>query len=175
MHLKSAYQHEKKQVKIIYIDDTQAPTFRAGTPIGEIHLNGSSPRTVHHRRSELGIDILPAYQGQGYGSEAIRWALEWGFKRTGLHKIRILAFEWNEGAWKLYRRLGFVEEGRHREAMWHEGRFWDCIELSMLDREWWALEKEREEQREKEREKEKEKEKEKEEEGRKDESGVPMI
>ena len=116
---------------------------RAGLPIGQIHLNGSSLRTTHHRRTELGLDILPQYQGQGYGSEAIRWALDYAFSRTGMHKVRICAFEWNEGACRLYRKLGFKEEGRNREAMWHEGRFWDVVELGMLDREWWAMEGER--------------------------------
>lgn len=120
---------------------------------------------MHHRRTEIGIDILPPFQGQGYGSEAIRWALEYAFSRTGMHKVRICAFEWNEGACRLYRKLGFKEEGRNREAMWHEGRFWDVVDMGMLDREWWAMEGER-----------KKGEEEKKEEGeRKDESGVVMI
>ncbi|KAJ4299412.1 hypothetical protein N0V90_004657 [Kalmusia sp. IMI 367209] len=112
---------------------------RAGTPIGQVHLSGSSIRMAHHRNTEIGIDILPAYQGKGYGSEAIRWVLEYAFKRAGLHKVRIRAFGWNEGACRLYQRLGFVLEGTEREALWHEGRFWDGLEFGMVDREWWAL------------------------------------
>lgn len=40
---------------------------------------------------------------------------------------------------RLYQKLGFVLEGREREAVWHEGRFWDGIEYSMLEGEWKSL------------------------------------
>jgi RimJ/RimL family protein N-acetyltransferase len=110
-------------------------------PIGQIHLKGCGQMYRHHRNTELGLDILPAYQGHGYGSEAIRWALDYAFKRAGLHKVRIRAFEWNDGAIRLYEGLGFKHEGRERESLWHEGRFWDGVEMGMLDREWWELQK----------------------------------
>ncbi|KAF2643666.1 acyl-CoA N-acyltransferase [Massarina eburnea CBS 473.64] len=111
-------------------------------PIGQIHLKGSSQNHRHHRNTELGVDILPLYQGKGYGGEAIRWALDYAFRRAGLHKVRIRAFEWNEGAVRLYERIGFKHEGRERESLWHEGRFWDGIEMGMVEREWWELQRE---------------------------------
>jgi RimJ/RimL family protein N-acetyltransferase len=47
----------------------------------------------------------------------------------------------------LYARLGFVEEGREREALWHEGEWWDSVEFGMVEREWAVLrEKWREEE-----------------------------
>jgi RimJ/RimL family protein N-acetyltransferase len=114
---------------------------KAGIAIGEIHLKGLPPRLIHHRNTEVGVDILPEWQGKGYGSEAILWSLDFAFRRVGLHKVRIRAFEWNIGAVRLYERLGFTFEGRDREALWHEGRFWDSIEMGMVDREWWAMQK----------------------------------
>jgi RimJ/RimL family protein N-acetyltransferase len=127
---------------------------RWGTAIGEIHLSRSSPETAHHRATELGIDILPAYQGRGYGAETINWALDYAFRRAGLHRVRIRAMEWNEGALRLYERLGFTCEGRERESLWHEGRWWDCVEYGMLEDEWWPLQwaKEVKEKEEKEKE-----------------------
>lgn len=110
-----------------------------GVAIGELHLSMLPPRLAHHRHTELGIDILPAFQGRGYGAEAINWALDYAFRKVGLHRVRIRAFEWNVGAIRLYARLGFQEEGREREALWFEGRWWDGVEMGMLDREWWAL------------------------------------
>ncbi|KAF1950518.1 acyl-CoA N-acyltransferase, partial [Byssothecium circinans] len=112
------------------------------TSIGQIHLKGSSPHLRHHRHTELGLDILPEFQGKGYGSEAIRWALDYAFRRAGLHKVRVRAFEWNEGAIRLYGKLGFKHEGRERECLWHEGRFWDGIQMGMLEDEWRDLQKE---------------------------------
>ncbi|KAF2225625.1 acyl-CoA N-acyltransferase [Elsinoe ampelina] len=106
------------------------------TPIGCIHLQPSSPEMAHHRHTEIGIDILPEWQGKGYGGEAISWVLDWAFDRLNLHKVMIRAFEYNEGAIRLYERIGFSREGRWKEYLWHDGRYWDDIQLGMLAREW---------------------------------------
>lgn len=121
-----------------------------GTAIGQIHLTSLDPRHVHHRWTEIGLDILPECQGKGYGSEAISWALDYAFRRAGLHRVKIVAFEYNAGAVRLYERLGFKLEGRERESCWHEGRFWDSVEFGMLEGEWRAMQ-EREKEAEKER------------------------
>jgi RimJ/RimL family protein N-acetyltransferase len=114
-----------------------------GTAIGEIHLSKLPANAVHHRSTEIGIDILPGFQGKGYGREAIEWALDYAFRRAGLHRVRIRAFEWNTGALKLYEKIGFEIEGREREALWHEGRFWDGVDFGMLEQEWWTMQKEK--------------------------------
>ena len=114
---------------------------KSGAAVGQICLKSLPPRFMHHRSTEIGIDILPGWQGKGYGSEAIKWALEYAFSRAGMHTVRIVAFEWNDGAMRLYERLGFTLEGRSRESRWHEGRFWDEVEYGMIDREWWDLKK----------------------------------
>ncbi|KAF2723168.1 acyl-CoA N-acyltransferase [Polychaeton citri CBS 116435] len=108
-------------------------------PIGCISLSKPNPRMVHHRHSDIGIDILAQYQGQGYGSEAIRWTLQWGFARAGLHRIMIRAFGWNTGALRLYERLGFKKEGEWREFLWHDGKWWSDVQFSMLETEWREL------------------------------------
>ena len=59
----------------------------------------------------MGIQICREEQGKGYGSEAIKWVLEWGFLAAGLHRVTIGCFSFNEGARRLYERLGFVVEG----------------------------------------------------------------
>lgn len=115
-----------------------------GTAIGEIHLSKLAQGAQHHRWTEIGVDILPNYQGKGYGREAIEWALDYAFRRAGLHRVRIRAFEWNVGAARLYERIGFSLEGREREALWHEGRWWDGLEMGMLEGEWWGVQQRRE-------------------------------
>ena len=67
-------------------------------PIGTISLSSEPPRKQHHRHASLGINITRTYQGQGYGGEAIRSTLRWGFRFGNLHRIEIGAFEWNYGA-----------------------------------------------------------------------------
>ncbi|KAL5346334.1 hypothetical protein ACLOAV_008604 [Pseudogymnoascus australis] len=41
----------------------------------------------HHRSCTMSIRISPEAQGKGYGSEAIKWVLEWGFMVAGLHRV----------------------------------------------------------------------------------------
>ncbi|CAG5155682.1 uncharacterized protein ALTATR162_LOCUS3782 [Alternaria atra] len=107
-----------------------------GTAVGEIHLSALPMHKQHHRNTEIGLDILPKYQGKGYGSEAIYWALNYAFRRAGLHRVKVRAFTYNEGAVRLYEKLGFMVEGRERECVWHEGRWWDVVTLGMLEGEW---------------------------------------
>jgi ribosomal protein S18 acetylase RimI-like enzyme len=106
------------------------------TPIGIISLMALEPGLAHHRKTDLGVSLAPLYQGQGYGSEAILWALEWAFRHANMHRVGIGAFAYNEGAWTLYERLGFVHEGRKREAIWYDGEYHDMVLLAIMKREW---------------------------------------
>ena len=109
-----------------------------GIPVGSVALRmqPGGERYVHHRCADVGIDIAPKFQNKGYGSEAIKWILEWGFKQACLHRIGIRTLGWNEGALRLYQRLGFVLESRERERWWQHGRWWDDLGLGMLEEEW---------------------------------------
>lgn len=115
------------------------PAESAGTkpaPIGCMHLDRLSQNNTHHRHADVGIDIVQPYQGKGYGSEAIRWLLKFAFNTAGLHRVGISAFEWNDGAVRLYEKLGFKREGVSRDFIWFDGRWWDGINFSMLEDEW---------------------------------------
>ncbi|KAI0123404.1 GNAT family acetyltransferase [Xylariales sp. AK1849] len=106
------------------------------TPIGVVCLKDSSPNRAHHRNSHISIDVLKTHQGKGYGSEAIEWALGYGFQIAGLHRIGIEAFSFNSGAMRLYEKLGFVLEGRKREELWFDGGWHDYVTYGMLENEW---------------------------------------
>ena len=121
-----------------------------GIPIGAMDLcaHPSGERYVHHRNADIGIDIAPKYQNKGYGKEALEWILEWGFRHAGLHRVGIRVLGWNEGALRLYQRIGFVMESREREKFWSDGKWWDDFGLGMLEDEWRAKKSEREEKEE---------------------------
>lgn len=77
--------------------------------------------------------------GRGYGSEATALMLEHAFANLGLHRVALSVFSFNVRALRAYRRLGFITEGRAREAIWRDGRFWDEILMSMLEDDWRVL------------------------------------
>jgi RimJ/RimL family protein N-acetyltransferase len=76
--------------------------------------------------------------GQGYGTEATSLMVDHGFGRLGLHRIALTVFEFNARAIRAYEKCGFVVEGRAREGVFRDGRFWDEIHMSMLVNEWEA-------------------------------------
>ena len=76
--------------------------------------------------------------GQGFGTEATRLMLEHAFERLRLHRIGLSVFAFNERAIRAYRRAGFVIEGRAREAIRRDGRWWDEVEMSILESDWRA-------------------------------------
>jgi RimJ/RimL family protein N-acetyltransferase len=74
--------------------------------------------------------------GRGYGTEATRLMLDHAFGTLGLHRIALTVFEFNERAIRAYRSCGFVIEGRARESIWRDGRWWDELAMSVLSTEW---------------------------------------
>jgi len=74
--------------------------------------------------------------GLGYGTEATRLMLAHAFDTLRLHRVALAVFEFNERAIRSYRSSGFTVEGRAREAIWRDGRWWDEITMSVLEPEW---------------------------------------
>jgi hypothetical protein len=60
------------------------------------------------------------------------------FGTLGLHRIALYVFEFNERAIRAYQRCGFVIEGRSRESIWRDGRWWDELAMSILESDWRA-------------------------------------
>jgi RimJ/RimL family protein N-acetyltransferase len=77
--------------------------------------------------------------GAGYGTEATRLMLDHAFGALGLHRVGLTVFAFNDRAIRAYRRCGFVVEGRARDAIWRDGRFWDEISMSVLRGDWEAM------------------------------------
>src|SRR5262249_39298614 len=96
--------------------------------------------TLPHRSAELGILIGDrAAQGKGYGTEAIRLLLDFGFGTLGLHRIALYVYANNERAIRCYETCGFRREGVRRESRWWDGRWWDDFQYSILEQEWREL------------------------------------
>jgi len=89
-----------------------------------------------HRKAEVGIVIgEPSFWSQGYGTEAMRVVLQYGFDGLGLNKISLDVLEYNTRALRTYERLGFQREGVHREDIYKDGRFVNVMRMSILARE----------------------------------------
>lgn len=108
--------------------------------VGVITLYGETPL---FRQVELELTLHPHFQKHepDLVTEAIRWALEWAFTHAGLHKVKVSAYEYSGPSVEIYQSIGFVLEGRLRDATWSNGKWWDEFVYSMLEDEWRAQQK----------------------------------
>ncbi len=101
-----------------------------GEYLGSIGLMHIEQR---NRSAELGISIArPEDWGKGFGTEAALLMLRHGFEELNLHRIHLRVYDYNERGQKSYARLGFVEEGRLRQAHYRHGAWHDVVLMGIL-------------------------------------------
>jgi len=87
--------------------------------------------------AELGIVVGDANRrSKGYGSDAMRVLLRFGFMELNLHRIYLQVQHENTRGIRAYEKVGFVHEGAQRQMILREGRFRDNVYMSVLRREW---------------------------------------
>jgi RimJ/RimL family protein N-acetyltransferase len=97
-------------------------------PIGKTYLSLSN-----HNDAEFGIVIGEQdCQGKGYGTEATRLMLDYGFTILGLHNIMLTVLEYNIAGIKAYEKAGFRIIGRRRKARRMNGQLWDVIYMDCV-------------------------------------------
>ena len=74
--------------------------------------------------------------GHGFGTEATRLMVDHALGTLKLHRVALSVFEFNERAIRAYAACGFVAEGRAREAIWRDRRWWDEVTMSILESDW---------------------------------------
>lgn len=101
--------------------------------IGTVSLEG-----INHinKCATLGIFIGDEdFRNKGYGTEAIKLILEYGFKYLNLKNIKLDLMEFNERALNCYKKCGFKEYGRRRKCKFVNGKYYDTIEMDILAEE----------------------------------------
>lgn len=89
------------------------------------------------RSATLGIFIgEEQYRSNGYGAEAIRLLLKYGFDILNLHNINLGVFSFNERAITCYKKVGFKEYGRRHECYYLDGKYYDRIEMEVLEKDY---------------------------------------
>jgi len=107
---------------------------------GHIGMCGLHRARPEDRNAELWIMIGDkSYWNGGYGTDTMLTLVRFAFEQMNLHKVALGVFDFNERAQKVYRRCGFVEEGRLREDVFQDGRYVDQVRMSVLRREFEAL------------------------------------
>lgn len=99
-----------------------------GVLIGDLGLN------LHDnlRQAELGFTLAPAYQGNGYATEAVRGLLDHLFIERNLHRVSAECDARNTASARLLERVGFRREGLRRSNSWFKGEWTDDLLFGLL-------------------------------------------
>jgi len=138
----SRLEEEKYLEKMMSKNDEQKHMVienKKGQYIGQISL-------IHidwkNRNAELGIVIGNKKDwGKGYGTEAIKMVLNYGFYQMNLNNIYLWVFEYNSRGIRCYEKCGFKKDGALRKSHFYQGKFYHKILMSILKDEFEEMNK----------------------------------
>jgi len=106
-----------------------ADTAPAGGPgiVGHISVSVAS-----YGVADIGMLVSDGWRGRGIGTALLQAAISWA-TAAGAHKMALEVWPDNTAALQLYRRAGFVEEGRKlRHYRRRNGELWDSLLMGLL-------------------------------------------
>ena len=110
---------------------------KGGAHIGNINFHEMS---AEQRKARLGVVIGDkAYWSKGYGTDAMRTFLRFAFDEPNLHRVDLTVDADNARAIACYRKCGFVEEVRMRQARFVRGSHEDSLVMGVLREDFYAL------------------------------------
>jgi putative acetyltransferase len=102
-----------------------------GRVVGTLGLHvQTNPRRRHC--GGLGMGVHDDFQGQGVGSALLAAAIDLADNWLGLHRIELHVYPDNTAGIRLYKKFGFVEEGRARDFAYRHGGFVDALAMARL-------------------------------------------
>lgn len=111
--------NEKGNLYIVYEVDSKV--------VGFLLFNRYELERLRHAGT-MGMGIREAYCNQGIGTKLIEFLISWAKEQNGLEKICLGVVSINDRAIKVYKRMGFVEEGRQRKQIKYEdGSYGDDV------------------------------------------------
>ena len=86
-----------------------------------------------NRIAEVGIMIGEKdYQSKGYGAEALRLLVKFGFENRNYNNINLHVCSFNKRGIACYEKVGFKEQGIRRQAVIRGNKKYDMIYMDML-------------------------------------------
>lgn len=106
-------------------------------PLGEVVILKIDPdnRSAAFRIAMFNVEHL----NKGYGTEAMRFAVDYAFDTLKLHRLELDVFDYNAWAIHVYEKIGFKREGLLRDTMLWEGEYASTIIMAILEDDWRAL------------------------------------
>ncbi|MFE7107967.1 GNAT family N-acetyltransferase [Streptomyces sp. NPDC057575] len=110
-------------------------TLADGTFSGSVTVGETDTRAG---RFKTGIEIARDHRGRGHATEASELLLTYMFAEQRHNKCEVEVHAFNDASLALYRKLGFIEEGRLRQHEFFAGSHHDVVLLGITAGEFWA-------------------------------------
>jgi RimJ/RimL family protein N-acetyltransferase len=91
------------------------------------------------RKAELAIVMAPDSLGKGFGGEAMKLLLNFGFGQVNLNRIWLTVNAGNQRAIHVYEKAGFAREGVLRQDRYFDGQYEDVWIMSILREEYYHV------------------------------------
>ena len=104
-----------------------------GEVVGNLALHAvqsSSPRRRH--AGALGMAVRDDWHGRGVGTALMRACVDLADNWLNLHRLELDVFVDNEPAIRLYKKFGFVTEGRLVDYAWRDGAYADVFIMGRI-------------------------------------------
>lgn len=113
------------------VSEGQSQSEGDGELIGVVSLTRGSD--VYRHSAELGYWLGEPFWGRGYGAEAARVVVRWGFESDWrLARVWATTYSNNEPSQRLLRQIGFTMEGVRRCAVFKAGIVMDDVMFGMV-------------------------------------------
>lgn len=77
------------------------------------------------------------FWGRGYGTEVIELLTFYGFDRLNLNRIYLGFTEENKGSGLAYKEAGYVYEGKFKEDIYRNSRYYNTIRMAILRKDYY--------------------------------------
>ncbi len=107
----------------------------AGSLVGLVkigYVSGSNQST------HLYLDLVDEFFAQ-HAESALHLALQYIFMELSLHRVSVTIPAYNEDEIALYEMAGFLRESQRRQAVYHDGKYYDELVYGLLRPEWMKL------------------------------------
>ena len=98
--------------------------------VGSAGLFSPGPAQRRRHVAGLGISVVREAQGQGVGSALMAALCDYADRWLGVLRIELTVYADNEVAQRLYRKFGFVVEGRFKGYALRDGAYADTIAMA---------------------------------------------
>ncbi|WP_143808387.1 GNAT family N-acetyltransferase, partial [Oenococcus oeni] len=88
-----------------------------------------------HRTTEIQIIIEKAFRGNGIATISMKKGLDYAFNTLNMYKVYLYVDVDNVKGLHIYKKIGFVEEGKLRKHFFANGKYHDSYLMGIFRQE----------------------------------------